>query len=64
MPTKKVKRIADAADTETLVVDPAWGEAATATVQIDGESSARTYMCASNDTWETAALTPIKLTGR
>ena len=47
-----------AADTETLVVDPAWGEVATATVQIDGESGARTYNCASNDTWETATLTP------
>ena len=42
-----------AADEETLVVDPAWGEAKTATVQIDGESSARTYTCASNDVWNT-----------
>ena len=47
-----------AADTETLVVDPAWGEAATATVQIEGEDGVRTYNCASNDTWQTTTLTP------
>ena len=45
-----------AKDEETIVVDPAWGEAKTATVKIDGESSARTYTSASNDTWQTAAL--------
>ena len=45
-----------AKDEETLVVDPAWGQAATAEVKIDGESSARTYTCASNDLWQTAAL--------
>ena len=47
-----------ATNEETIVVDPAWGKAATATVKIDGESSARTYTSASNDTWQTAALTP------
>ena len=47
-----------AADEETLVVDPAWGEAKTATVKIDGEDSARTYTCASNDLWGTTTLTP------
>ena len=44
---------------ETLVVDPAWGKAASATVKIDGESSARTYMCASNDTWRPRRLRPV-----
>ena len=43
---------------EPLVVDPSWGNAKTATVAIDGESSPRTYTSASNDTWETAALEP------
>ena len=45
-----------AKDEETIVVDPAWGEAKTAKVQIEGEPSARTYNCASNDLWQTAAL--------
>ena len=43
---------------ETIVVNPAWGNAKTATVSIDGESSPRTYTSASNDLWETAALEP------
>ena len=47
-----------AQDKETIVVDPSWGNAETATVKIGGESSARTYTSASNDTWQTAALTP------
>ena len=42
-----------AAAKETLVVDPAWGEATTATVAIDGEAGVRTYNCASNDIWDT-----------
>ena len=42
-----------AADKEPIVVDPAWGEAKTATVRIDGEPNARTYNCASNDIWDT-----------
>ena len=41
------------ADEELIVVDPAWGEAKTAEVQIDGEPNARTYNCASNDIWDT-----------
>ena len=41
---------------ETLVVDPAWGDVATAEVQIEGEAGPRTYYCASNDLWQTAAL--------
>ncbi len=47
-----------AADEEALVIDPAWGEATTATVAIDGEASKRTYASASIDTWETTALEP------
>ena len=47
-----------AKDAEPIVVDPAWGKAETASVAIEGESSPRTYMCASNDTWQTAALEP------
>ena len=47
---------------ELIVVDPAWGKAKTATVKIDGESSARTYNCASNDIWETTTLTPGRYT--
>ena len=43
---------------ETLVVDPAWGEASEAQVQIDGEGSVRTYSSASIDTWNTASLEP------
>ena len=53
-------RVAEAE--ETIVVDPAWGEAKTATVKIDGESSARTYTSASNDTWQTTALTAGRYT--
>ena len=47
---------------ELIVVDPAWGKAASATVKIDGESSARTYTSASNDTWQTTTLTPGRYT--
>ena len=46
-----------AADEELIVVDPAWGEAKKALVRIEGESGARTYTSASNDLWQTAALT-------
>ena len=46
-----------AKDEETLVVDPAWGEAATATVELQNGWT-RTYTCASNDLWDTTALTP------
>ena len=47
-----------AKDTETLVVAPAWGEAKTAAVKIDGESSARSYTALTIDTWDTTALAP------
>ena len=47
-------RVAEAE--ETLVVDPAWGEAATATVKIEGEEL-RQYNALTIDTWQTAALT-------
>ena len=47
-----------AAVEEPIVVDPAWGNAKTAQVQIDGESSARTYTSVSIDTWNTTALVP------
>ena len=47
-----------AADEESLVVDPAWGDATSAKVMIDGEDAARTYASASIDTWETTALEP------
>lgn len=40
-----------AADIETLVVDPAWGEAETATVELQ-DGWTRTYNCASNDLWD------------
>ena len=44
------------ADEEPIVVDPAWGEATTAKVQIDGEASARSYTELSIDTWDTTTL--------
>ncbi len=47
-----------AKDVETLVIDPAWGAAATATVIIEGENGPRQYTCASNDLWQTASLEP------
>ena len=50
-----------AATEETIVVDPAWGDAETATVKLQNGWT-RTYTCASNDTWETAALTPGRYT--
>ena len=46
-----------AADEETLVVDPAWGKATTATVKLQN-GWVRTYNCASNDLWDTTALEP------
>ena len=46
-----------AKDVETLVVDPAWGEATTATVKLQNGWN-RTYTCASNDLWDTTALEP------
>ena len=46
-----------AQDEETLVVDPAWGKAETATVKLQNGWT-RTYTCASNDLWDTTALTP------
>ena len=54
-----------AEDVETIVVDPAWGEAESATVDFTFGASTvemRTYTCASNDTWETATLTPGRYT--
>ena len=52
-----------AEDKETIVVDPAWGEAATATVKIDGSTvETRTYNCKSNDLWKTTTLTPGRYT--
>ena len=50
---------------ETLVVDPAWGEAVSATVDFTFGGSTvetRTYNCASNDLWQTTALTPGRYT--
>ena len=47
-----------AQDKETIVVDPAWGDATTATVQIDGEASARSYTALTIDTWDTTTLAP------
>ena len=46
-----------AEDEETIVVDPAWGKAETATVKLQNGWN-RTYTCASNDLWDTTALTP------
>ena len=46
-----------AEDVETIVVDPAWGKAETATVKLQNGWN-RTYTCASNDLWDTTALTP------
>ena len=46
-----------AKDTETLVVDPAWGNASEATVKLQNGWT-RTYTCASNDLWNTTALEP------
>ena len=46
-----------AQDEETLVVDPAWGPAETATVKLQN-GWVRTYNCASNDLWDTTALEP------
>ena len=46
-----------AKDVETLVVDPAWGEAETAWVKLQNGWT-RTYTCASNDLWDTTALEP------
>ena len=54
-----------ATNVETIVVNPAWGEAASATVDFTFGGSTvetRTYDCKSNDTWETAALTPGRYT--
>ena len=50
-----------ATNVETIVVDPAWGEAASATVDFTFGASTvetRTYNCASNDLWGTTTLTP------
>ena len=47
-----------AKDEETLVVDPAWGDVATAEVQIEGEASARSYTALTIDTWGTTTLAP------
>ena len=49
-------RVAEAE--EPIVADPAWGNAKTATVKIDGESPAREYLELSIDTWYTSMLTP------
>ena len=46
-----------AKDVEPLVVDPAWGEASEAWVKLQ-KGWLRTYTCASNDTWDTTAITP------
>ena len=46
-----------AADEETIVIDPAWGKATTATVKLQN-GWMRTYTCSSNDLWDTTALTP------
>ena len=54
-----------AQDKETIVVDPAWGEAKKATVDFTFGASTvetRTYNCASNDLWETTTLTPGRYT--
>ncbi len=47
-----------AKEEESLVVDPAWGDATTARVAIDGEDAARTYEAVTIDTWETSTLEP------
>ena len=50
---------------ELVVVDPAWGEAKKATVDFTFGASTvetRTYNSASNDLWETTALTPGRYT--
>ena len=50
-----------ATNEETIVVDPAWGNAETATVKLQN-GWMRTYTCASNDLWDTTALTPGRYT--
>ena len=50
---------------ELIVVDPAWGKAASATVDFTFGASTvetRTYTCASNDLWGTTTLTPGRYT--
>ena len=44
-----------AAAEEPIVVDPAWGKASEATVEIDGEEDPRQYNGKSIDTWDTTA---------
>ena len=46
-----------AAAEEPIVVDPKWGEAKKATVEIDGENDSRQYNTLTIDTWDTTALT-------
>ena len=54
-----------ATNEETIVVNPAWGEAESATVDFTFGASTvetRTYDCKSNDLWQTTALTPGRYT--
>ena len=54
-----------ATNEETIVVDPAWGKAASATVDFTFGASTvetRTYDCKSNDLWQTTTLTPGRYT--
>ena len=54
-----------ATNEETIVVNPAWGSAETATVDFTFGASTvetRTYTCASNDLWGTTTLTPGRYT--